>query len=103
MKFASRRQCYLVFGLKRGRNALGIVDEGEHDAYINLSLSGFMASVNRIATIFRYRRDFVYTTSDYQEIEVMDKKNCADRQGVQQVLVDEDAITAVWLMPTGSI
>jgi len=49
-----------VFGVKKGDNAfLGVIDEGEFDAAVNFTPSGFTnIHLNRISTEFTFRRGF---------------------------------------------
>ncbi|HHY83483.1 MAG TPA: hypothetical protein GX505_12535 [Clostridiales bacterium] len=82
-----------VFGLKRGENAFAaILDNGEHDAVINLALSGYIADVNRISAEFRFRKDYFYTTSDNKVLNIFEKAMIKTQRRMHyQFLAGDDA------------
>jgi len=82
-----------VFGLKRGNNAyVAIISEGDCDAFINLSLSGYVADINRIASEFRYRKEYIYTNSDGKSTPLYERAmERTDRAVIYRFLTGDDA------------
>jgi len=80
-----------VFGVKKGDNGfLAIINEGEFDASINLSPSGYIVNLNRICTEFTYRRSFKDPRSDLKDARRMESDLLKINRSVTYLFLTED-------------